>query len=174
MRHDFRPRPLCPICKICTSSDHSITAQMIEWPSFFMLCNWNINYNFLQQSKFSWANYYQRCPSQVCLSQVSVNSNVSRTAAFSSWHLRVAYFLGSFSVNILHEWERFHHVVSLFNISVYWDLESSFTEAALYIESLNPALSDGIKAINEDLNHFMWGLLFSLLYFRLFWLFMSP
>ena len=46
---------------------------------------------------------------------------------------------------------RFHHVVSLFNISVYSDLESSFTKAALYIKRLNPTLSDGIKAI-KDLN----------------------
>ena len=132
-----------------------------------------LEYNFLQQSKFSWVNYYQRCPSQVCPSQVSVNSNVNRTAAFSSWHLQVAYFLDSFSINGLHEWERFYHVVSLFNISVYSDLESSFTGVVLYIKRLNPALSDGIKAV-KDLNHFRWDLLFSLLYFRLFWLFLLP
>ena len=47
--------------------------------------NLQLEYNFLQQSKFSWENYYQRSPSQVCPSQVSVNSNVSRMAAFSSW-----------------------------------------------------------------------------------------
>ena len=81
MRHYFRPRPPCPSCKIyvvvpdqgselnqgCAIWNPSSTAQMIEWPCFSILCNWNII--------FSWTNY-QRCPSQVCPSQISVNSNV--------------------------------------------------------------------------------------------------
>ena len=50
---------------------------------------------------------------------------------------------------------------------------SNWTQlCSLYIKTLNPALSVGIKA-TEELNIFRYDLMFSSLYFRLIWLFTS-
>ena len=95
----------------------------------------------------------------------------------------------------LYEWEHFHHIVNLVNISVCSNSEPSFIEdwyhissaiskntriidknnswtqlcflESLYIKRLNPALNADIKATKE-LNRFIQDLLFSSLYFRLF------